>query len=263
MKNYLLSGLFPYSRFGTKDMAEDPGPGRQLADVEIETQFNTFDFIVTLVPGRAATATTSGRRAMWATRAWWSSTTASRSRPHAESLCVENVPERAGRAGRRALGGLRVAVTRRPRNREIRMRNVSRLLVAIDFNRDGATLTAGSCLATDQAVELVKHLDAEVVLLHSIGPDWAGQRAVRAPTLREFCAVHPRSAGGPLFARSASQLRSRSATRRPGSRSCGACFAIASTSCSREGATNRVSSRWAWAASRDSSCASAPARCGS
>ena len=51
MKNYLLSGLFPYSRFGTKDMAEDPGPGRQLADVEVETQFNTFDFIVTLVPG--------------------------------------------------------------------------------------------------------------------------------------------------------------------------------------------------------------------
>jgi hypothetical protein len=51
MKNYLLSGLFPYSRFGTKDMAKDPGPGRQLADVEVETQFNTFDFIVTLVPG--------------------------------------------------------------------------------------------------------------------------------------------------------------------------------------------------------------------
>ena len=51
MKNYLLSGLFPWSRFGTKDMAKDPGPGRQLADVEVETQFNTFDFIVTLVPG--------------------------------------------------------------------------------------------------------------------------------------------------------------------------------------------------------------------
>ena len=51
MKNYLLSGLFPYSRFGTKDMAEDPGPGKELADVEVETQFNAFDFIVTLVPG--------------------------------------------------------------------------------------------------------------------------------------------------------------------------------------------------------------------
>ena len=51
MKNYLLSGLFPYSRFGTKDLAKDPGPGRQLADVEVETQFNVFDFIVTLVPG--------------------------------------------------------------------------------------------------------------------------------------------------------------------------------------------------------------------
>jgi hypothetical protein len=51
MKNYLLSGLFPYSSFGTKDMAKDPGEGRELADVEIESQFNAFDFIVTLVPG--------------------------------------------------------------------------------------------------------------------------------------------------------------------------------------------------------------------
>jgi universal stress protein E len=56
------------------------------------------------------------------------------------------------------------------------MRDVPRLLVAIDLHRDGKTLTAGSCLATDQAVELVKHLAAEVVLLHAIGPDWAGAR---------------------------------------------------------------------------------------
>jgi hypothetical protein len=51
MKNYLLSGLLPYTSFGTKDLAEDPGPGRQLADVKIETQFNWFDFIVSIVPG--------------------------------------------------------------------------------------------------------------------------------------------------------------------------------------------------------------------
>jgi len=51
MKNYLLSGLFAYTSFGTKDLAEDPGPGRQLADVEIETQFNWFDFVVSIVPG--------------------------------------------------------------------------------------------------------------------------------------------------------------------------------------------------------------------
>jgi hypothetical protein len=51
MKNYLLSGLVPYSSFGTKDLAEDPGPGRRLADVEIETQFNWFDFVVSIVPG--------------------------------------------------------------------------------------------------------------------------------------------------------------------------------------------------------------------
>jgi hypothetical protein len=51
MKNYLLSGLLAYTSFGTKDLAKDPGPGRQLADVEIETQFNWFDFVVSVVPG--------------------------------------------------------------------------------------------------------------------------------------------------------------------------------------------------------------------
>jgi hypothetical protein len=51
MKNYLLSGLVPYTSFGTKDLAQDPGPGRRLADVEIETQFNWFDFVVSIVPG--------------------------------------------------------------------------------------------------------------------------------------------------------------------------------------------------------------------
>ena len=51
MKNYLLSGLLPYTSFGTKDLAQDPGPGRSLADVQIETQFNWFDFVVSIVPG--------------------------------------------------------------------------------------------------------------------------------------------------------------------------------------------------------------------
>jgi len=51
MKNYLLSGLVPYTSFGTKDLAKDPGPGRHLTDVEIETQFNWFDFVVSIVPG--------------------------------------------------------------------------------------------------------------------------------------------------------------------------------------------------------------------
>src|SRR5262245_36870376 len=57
------------------------------------------------------------------------------------------------------------------------MRDVPRLLVAIDLHREGSALTAGSCVATDQAAEMVKQLDAEVVLLHSIGPDWGGARA--------------------------------------------------------------------------------------
>jgi hypothetical protein len=52
MKNYMLSGLFPWSRFGTKDMAKDPGPGRQLADVEVETQFNWLDIVIWIVPGQ-------------------------------------------------------------------------------------------------------------------------------------------------------------------------------------------------------------------
>jgi universal stress protein E len=51
------------------------------------------------------------------------------------------------------------------------MLDVHRLLVAIDLHRDGATLTAGSCFATDQAVELAKHLGGQVVLLHAMHPD--------------------------------------------------------------------------------------------
>lgn len=52
MKNYLLSGLFPWSSFGTKDLAKDPGPGRQLADVEVETQFDWLDIVIWIVPGQ-------------------------------------------------------------------------------------------------------------------------------------------------------------------------------------------------------------------
>jgi len=53
------------------------------------------------------------------------------------------------------------------------MRDLRRVLVAIDLHRDSATLTAGSCFAADQAVELAKHLGAEVVLLHSTRPNGA------------------------------------------------------------------------------------------
>jgi universal stress protein E len=63
------------------------------------------------------------------------------------------------------------------------MRDVPRLLVAIDLHREGSTLTAGSCLATDHAAELVKHLDAEVVLLHSIGPNRAGRCGAHEATV--------------------------------------------------------------------------------
>jgi hypothetical protein len=52
MKNYLLSGLLPWTSFGTKDLARNPGPGRQLADVEVETQFNWLDIVIWIVPGQ-------------------------------------------------------------------------------------------------------------------------------------------------------------------------------------------------------------------
>jgi universal stress protein E len=56
------------------------------------------------------------------------------------------------------------------------MRDIRRLLVAIDLHRDGSTLTAGSCIASDHAVDLAKHIGAEVVLFHATGPDRAGAR---------------------------------------------------------------------------------------
>ena len=65
------------------------------------------------------------------------------------------------------------------------MRNVPRLLVAIDLHREGSTLTAGSCLATDQAVELVKHLEADVVLLHAIDTDRAATRGREESNTRD------------------------------------------------------------------------------
>jgi hypothetical protein len=52
MKNYLLSGLLPWTSFGTKDLATDPGQGRQLADVEVETKFNWLDIVIWIVPGQ-------------------------------------------------------------------------------------------------------------------------------------------------------------------------------------------------------------------
>ncbi len=52
MKNFLLSGLFPYSRFGAKDIVE-AAPGRKISGLEITTEFNALDVFVTLIPGMA------------------------------------------------------------------------------------------------------------------------------------------------------------------------------------------------------------------
>lgn len=51
MKNYLLAGLLPWTRFGTKDIAKDPGPGRHLAGTSVETTFNALDTVIWIVPG--------------------------------------------------------------------------------------------------------------------------------------------------------------------------------------------------------------------
>jgi nucleotide-binding universal stress UspA family protein len=61
--------------------------------------------------------------------------------------------------------------------------DVRRLLVAIDLHRNASTLTAGSCYATDQAAELVKQLDAEVVLVHSMRADRSDSHDVAAHAL--------------------------------------------------------------------------------
>ena len=65
------------------------------------------------------------------------------------------------------------------------MLSVRRVLVAIDLHRSASTLTAGSCYATDQAAELIKQLDAEVVLLHSIRADRSDSLDVAAHTLEQ------------------------------------------------------------------------------
>lgn len=51
MKNYLLAGLLPWTRFGTKDIAKQPGDGRHLTGTEVETTFNALDTVIWVVPG--------------------------------------------------------------------------------------------------------------------------------------------------------------------------------------------------------------------
>ena len=53
------------------------------------------------------------------------------------------------------------------------MRDIRRVLLALDFNPGGRTLTAGSCIAADQAFALASHLGAAVVLFHSAATDEA------------------------------------------------------------------------------------------
>ena len=60
------------------------------------------------------------------------------------------------------------------------MPDIRRLLVAIDLQRDRRMLTAGSCIAIDQAAELVKRVSCEVVVAHAAVSDEASDDARRA-----------------------------------------------------------------------------------
>jgi Universal stress protein UspA and related nucleotide-binding proteins len=60
------------------------------------------------------------------------------------------------------------------------MRDVRRLLLAIDLHRESRLLTAGSCLAADQAAELAKRVGCDVVLLYATGADAAGNAQVQS-----------------------------------------------------------------------------------
>jgi universal stress protein E len=60
------------------------------------------------------------------------------------------------------------------------MRAIRRILVAVDLHRDHHVLTAGSCVAVDQAAELVKRIGCEVVLLHAAASDEAAAQARHA-----------------------------------------------------------------------------------
>jgi universal stress protein E len=79
------------------------------------------------------------------------------------------------------------------------MREVRRMLVAIDLHRDGLALTAGSCIAVDQAVELARRLRCEVVLLHAMdaqaSPPPAPDARACAQRVLEQQAARFRSAG--------------------------------------------------------------------
>jgi hypothetical protein len=51
MKNWLLAGLLPYSRFGVKDLVPNGAGVKRVEGIELETRFSVIDTIVWIVPG--------------------------------------------------------------------------------------------------------------------------------------------------------------------------------------------------------------------
>ncbi len=72
------------------------------------------------------------------------------------------------------------------------MRDLRRLLLALDLHRGGRTLTAGSCAAADQALELARTLGTEVVILHSTAADEVWDSESQAYVDVPEAAVEPR-----------------------------------------------------------------------
>ncbi len=53
MKNWLLAGLVPWSRFSSKDLLDESGPGVvRYENLVVETEFNALDTLIWIVPGQ-------------------------------------------------------------------------------------------------------------------------------------------------------------------------------------------------------------------
>jgi hypothetical protein len=52
MKNWLIAGLIPWSKFDTDDMVGVPPKGQHVAVSEVDTTFNELDTLIWIVPGQ-------------------------------------------------------------------------------------------------------------------------------------------------------------------------------------------------------------------
>jgi hypothetical protein len=52
MKNWLLAGLLPWSRFSSNDLLAEGGPVLRYENLQVETEFDAIDTILWIVPGQ-------------------------------------------------------------------------------------------------------------------------------------------------------------------------------------------------------------------